>query len=126
MHEPSKKPEKKLKASETVVLRTITIDPSNKTDYVDGWLKIELTGASAFTLKVSQEESKSAPDATLKPADFLAVSTEPKKNDKTKILQVQAGKELRINETEGTIYIKYPYEQEYLLSLRHMNKDRSS
>jgi hypothetical protein len=32
---------------------------------------------------------------------------------------------LKINEAEGTIYIKYPYESEYLLSLSHMFKDKS-
>ena len=31
---------------------------------------------------------------------------------------------MKINQGEGTFYIKYPYEQEYLLSLHHMCKDR--
>ena len=53
-----------MKQSEADVLKTICINPSNTSDYVDGWLKVELNGAKSFTLKVKHEESKSVTDTS--------------------------------------------------------------
>lgn len=96
---------------------TINDEKESKDDMVDGWRKLVLSGAKEFKLKLSLQEDKDKLEKQL--FNFAAVSSEPRVNDDTTYHQLKGSSELDIQKSEGTVYIKYPVESKYLLTLTH-------
>ena len=84
-------------------------------DMVNGWCKINLSGAKEFKLKIALKDKKEK--SKEHSAIFVATSSEPCFNDTTKYHQLQGNKQLVVSQSEGTVYVKYPVETKYLLTI---------
>jgi hypothetical protein len=86
-----------------------------------GWIKLELKGSITEVVFSGKDKPEQA-DNQLKPPQFIAISTEPKSNDSMVVERLDHDKPLSIKRGEGDVYIKYPYEQKYFLTLKSKYK----
>jgi hypothetical protein len=74
---------------------------------------------------VSRNDEKELKEDEIELPQFIAFSNEPKTNDKTAVHKIARNKPITFRQGEEDIYMKYPFEKKYLLSLKSSyNKER--
>ena len=67
---------------------------------------------------ISRNDEKELKEDELELPQFIAFSSEPKTNDKIVVHKIARGKSITVRRSEEDLYMKYPFEQTYLLSLK--------
>ena len=85
-----------------------------------GWIKLDFTSSKAVEIVVLRNDEKELKEDELELPQFIALSNEPKTNDKIVVHKIARGKPITIRRSEEDLYMKYPFEQKYFLSLKSL------